>query len=137
MHYCFSILKGTLNTIILYLSGRCYLALDWSSKTKEMYYNDQLAEVRLLLLFTPLLPFPSLQSSYVRTYLPTYLPTYLLLCILSSFIASLSAFVHSPSHLPSFLPSFFPLSKDLRYKRQLARLRCHSFVISSARDKSS
>ena len=32
---------------------------------------------------------------------------------------------------------FFILNKDLRYKRQLARLRCHSFVISNARDKSS
>ena len=29
------------------------------------------------------------------------------------------------------------LNKELRYKRQLARLRCHSFVISNARDKSS
>ena len=34
--------------MIICLEGRCFLALDWDSKVKEKYYDDQVAEVTSL-----------------------------------------------------------------------------------------
>lgn len=37
--------------LFVFLKGRCFLALDWDSKVKEKYYDDQLAEVTNLSCF--------------------------------------------------------------------------------------